>query len=72
VFVLVDVLRVFAEVGAQADWFVIFLAAMVGVLMLVCVIAAFVAIFTTNPEQRRICYRIFHALLRFSRRRWDA
>lgn len=68
-FVLVDVLRVFAEVGAQADWFLIFLAAMVGALMVICTVAAFVAIFTTNPEQRKICYRIFRALLRFFRRR---
>jgi hypothetical protein len=48
-----------------------FLAVIVGVFVLVCVWAAFVAFFTTNPEQRHICYRIFRALLRFFNRRRD-
>lgn len=61
-------LRVLAEAGAQAGWFLVFLAAIVGVLVLICAVAAFVAIFTTNPEQRQICFRIFRALLRFFQR----
>jgi hypothetical protein len=64
-------LRVFAGVGVQAEWFLMFLAAIVGVLIVLCAVAAFVAIFTTNPEQRRICYRIFRAVLRFFRHRRD-
>lgn len=67
----VDMLRVLADEGAQAGWFLIFLAVMVGVLMLICALAAAVAILTTNPEQRQICYRIFYALLRFFRSRRD-
>jgi hypothetical protein len=69
--VLTGMLRVFAEIGTQAEWLLIFLAAIVGVFVLVCALAAFVAIFTTNPEQRQICYRIFRALLRFFHRRRD-
>jgi hypothetical protein len=46
----------------------IFAAAMIGVLMLVCAVAAFVAMFTTNREQRQICFRIFRTLLRFFQR----
>ena len=68
---LVDMLRVLAEVGTQAEWFLVFIAAMVGVLVLVCAVAAFVAIFTTNPERRQICFRIFCTLLRFFRHRQD-
>jgi hypothetical protein len=62
-------LRVLAEVGTQAEWFLVFIAAAVGVLVLVCVVAAFEAMFTSDPERRQICYRIFCALLRFFRRR---
>jgi hypothetical protein len=35
------------------------------------VVAAFEAMFTSDPERRQICYRIFCALLRFFRRRRD-
>ena len=66
---LIGMLRVFAEVGVQAEWLLMFLAAIVGVFVVLCAVAAFVAIFTTNPEQRQICYRVFRALLRFFRRR---
>jgi uncharacterized RDD family membrane protein YckC len=69
--VLTGMLRVFAEIGTQAEWLLIFLAVVVGVFVLVCALAAFVAIFTTNPDQRQIFYRIFHALLRFFHRRQD-
>lgn len=64
-------LRVLAEFGAQAELLSLFLAAVVGILVLVCVVAALVAIFTNDADRRQICYRIFRTLLRFLFRRWD-
>lgn len=66
-----DMFRVLAEIGAQAEWTLLFLAVIIGVLVLICAVAAFVAIFTAKPERRQICYRIFCALLRFFRRGWN-
>ena len=58
-------LRVLAEVGAQAAWVLVFCAGVIGVFVVICAVAALVAIFSSNVEQRQWCYWIFRDLLRF-------
>jgi hypothetical protein len=66
--VLGDLLRDLAEVGPQALWVLMFFAVIVGVFVVLFAITTCVTIFTSNPEQRRICYRVFRDLLGLFRR----
>jgi hypothetical protein len=61
-------LRILTGVGTQVFWVLVFCAVVIGTFVLIFAIAALVAIFTSNIEQRKIAYLILRALLRFFRR----
>lgn len=65
---LEDMLRVLAEVSPQAAWVLVFFAVIVGVFVVLSAIATCVTIFAPNPEQRKVCYRVFRDLLGLFRR----
>lgn len=56
-------LRLMAELGPGATWFVVFLAFTIAVFMVYIGIAMLAALRTKDPTQGELRYRIFHDLL---------
>ena len=60
-----DIVRFLAEAGPQATWVLVFFAAaVVAVFVLLLVLVTCVTLFTRDPEQRKIGYQLFRALLK--------
>jgi len=66
--VLQDLLRVLAEFGPGATWFLVFIAAVVAVFVLYIGIALFATLRASDEQQRTIRYQVFRDLLGLFRR----
>jgi hypothetical protein len=66
--VIVELLRLMAELGPQVIWVFIFIAAVVAVFVLFVGIALLVTLITKNPRKQKISYQIFRDLLDLFRR----
>ena len=62
-------LRLSAEFGPMASWFLIFIAAVVAVFLAYVGIALWALLRATDPEQRQVRYQVFSDLLGLFRRR---
>lgn len=66
---MLDVLlRLLAELGPAAMWLAIFIAAVVAIFVLYLGIALFAVLRATDPDQRKVRYRVFRDLLNLFRR----
>jgi predicted small integral membrane protein len=62
---MLALLRVATEVGAAANWIVIFISAVIAVFVAYVGIAMYATLRASDPKQQKIRYKVFHDLLRF-------
>lgn len=60
---IVELLRLMAELGPQVIWVFIFIAAVVAVFVLFVGIALLVTLITKDPRKQKISYQAFRDLL---------
>lgn len=61
---MLELLRLLVEVGAAANWIIIFALAVIAVFVVYIGIAMCAALRSDDPEQQTIRYKIFQDLLR--------
>jgi hypothetical protein len=61
---MLELLRLSAEVGAAANWIVIFTAAVIAVFVAYVGVAMYATLRATDPEQQKLRYKVFRDLLR--------
>jgi hypothetical protein len=67
---MLELLRLLAEIGTAANWVVIFTLAVVAVFVGYLGIAMHATFRASDPEQRKIRYKVFQDLLRIFVRGW--
>jgi hypothetical protein len=67
---VLELLRLLVEVGAAANWIIIFSLAVIAVFVGYLGIAMCAAFHAYDPEQQKIRYQIFQDLLRVFARGW--
>ena len=65
---IVQLLRLMAEIGPQVIWVIIFIAAIVATFVLYIGIALWVTLRTKDPRRQKISYQVFRDLLDLFRR----
>ena len=65
---LVELLRLMAEIGPQIIWIFILIAAIVATFVLYVGIALWVTLRTRDPRRQKISYQVFRDLLDLFRR----
>jgi len=67
---MLALLRLATEVGAAANWIVIFISAVIAVFVVYLGVAMCATFRASDPEQQKLRYKVFHDLLRFFGGRW--